>query len=151
VILVQVLAPTLIRPHLMAPTDQNIVATPENLRGFMISGPGASAEVKAIEVGINAVGGWKLTDETVDKSGKAVSTLPQWLIKCEPGGPNQREVSPEVKACFQRLADEGYKQHVRYFSADKFWALQWREFGLFLLLALGLTGFSFWRIRKDLT
>ncbi|MET7277391.1 ABC transporter permease [Kribbella sp. NPDC005582] len=151
VILVQVLTPTLIRPHLMAPTDQYIVATPANLRGFMISGPGANAEVKGIEVATNAVGGWKLTDETVDKSGKAVSTLPPWLIGCEPGGPNQREVSPKAEACFQRLADEGYKQHVRYFTADKFWALQWREFGLFLLLALGLTGFSFWRIRKDLT
>ncbi len=151
VILVQVLAPTLIRPHLMAPTDQYVVATPENLRGFMISGPGPGGEVEQIEVAVNAVGGWKLMDETVDKSGKAVSTLPQWLIDCEPGGPNQKQTSPKAEACFQRLADEGYKQHVRYFTADKFWALQWREFGLFLLLALGLTGFSFWRIRKDLS
>ncbi|TDD45491.1 ABC transporter permease [Kribbella antibiotica] len=150
VILIQVLAPSLIRPHLMAPTDQNIVASADNLRGFMISGPGPDAQIKAIEVAINAVGGWKLTDETVDKSGK-VATLPQWAIDCEPNGPNRQETSTKAEACFQRLAAEGYTQHVRYFSADKFWALQWREFGLFFLLALALTGFSFWRIRRDLS
>ncbi|GAB3947145.1 transporter [Kribbella albertanoniae] len=150
VILVQILAPTLIRPHLMAPTDQNTVATADNLRGFMISGPGPDAEIKQIEVGINAVGGWKLTDETVDKSGK-VATLPKWVIDCEPNGPNERATSPKAAACFQRMADEGYSQHVRYFTADKFWALQWREFGLFLLLAFGLLGFTFWRIRRDLS
>jgi len=151
VILVQVLAPSLIRPHLMAPTDQNLVATPANLRGFGLSGPGPDPQVTRIEIAVDAVGGWKLTDETVDRSGKVVSTLPQWAIGCDPGGPNRKEVSPQAAACFQRLADEGYRQHVRYFTADKFWALQWREFGLFLLLAFALAGFSFWRIRRDLS
>ncbi|MFC9689914.1 ABC transporter permease [Kribbella sp. NPDC056951] len=151
VILVQVLTPSLIRPNLMAPTDRLIVATGENLRGFMLSGPGPSPQVVKMEVGIDAVGGWKLSDETVDKTGKAVSTLPQWMVDCEPAGPRQGETSPKAAACFQRLADEGYRNHVRYFTADKFWALQWREFGLFLLLAFALTGFSFWRIRRDLS
>jgi len=155
VILVQILTPTFIRPHLMAPTDRTIVASAENIRGFMLDGSGPSPQVKQIEVATGVVGAWKLTDETVDKSGKALSVLPSWTIDCEPGGPpgTARETSPNPKrdACFQRLADEGYRQHVRYFTADTFWALQWREFGLFMLLALGLTGFSFWRIRRDLS
>jgi hypothetical protein len=108
-----------------------------------------------MEVATGAVGAWKLSDDTVDKSGKALSTLPSWTIDCEPGKPPGigQEASPNPKrdACFQRLADEGYRQHVRYFTADKFWPLQWHEFGLFMLLALGLTGFSFWRIRRDLS
>ncbi len=65
--------------------------------------------------------------------------------------PNAAQTVRLAEPCFQRLADEGYRQHVKYFTADRFWALQWREFGLFLLLALGLTGFSFWRIRRDLS
>ncbi|GAA1667486.1 transporter [Kribbella yunnanensis] len=157
VILVEVLAPTLIRPHLMAPTDQLIVATGDNVRGFMLSGPGPDPQVKQMEVATGAVGAWKISDETVDKAGKAQSTLPSWTMDCAPVPPSSATsgATPNSgaarSACFQRLADEGYRQHVRYFTADKFWALQWREFGLFLLLAFALTGFSFWRIRHDLS
>jgi ABC-type transport system involved in multi-copper enzyme maturation permease subunit len=153
VILVQVLAPTLIRPHLMAPTESYLTVSLDNLRGFMLSGDTKPPQVKAIEVASGSVGAWKLSDQTVDKSGNKVSTLPSWMIDCEPGPPNstQRAVPAKAAACFQRLADEGYRQHIKYFAADKFWALQWREFGFFLALALLLSGFSFWRIRRDLS
>jgi hypothetical protein len=157
VILVQILTPAFVRQHLMAPTDRYIVASAENIRGFMLSGPGADPVVKQIEVATGAVGAWKISDETVDRSGKALSALPSWTIDCEPGPPpgmsEQQAATPNPKrdACFQRLADEGYRQHVRYFTADTFWDLQWREFGLFVGLALLLCGFSFWRIRRDLS
>jgi hypothetical protein len=153
VILVQVLAPTLVRPHLLAPTEQYIVASAENVRGFGLSGDGPTPLVKELEVATGAVGAWKLSDETVDKSGKAVSTLPSWVIDCAPAPPGMTQQptnATDRTACYQRLADEGYRQHVRYYTADKFWDLQWREFGLFLGLALLLCGFSFWRIRRDL-
>jgi ABC-type transport system involved in multi-copper enzyme maturation permease subunit len=156
VILVEILAPSLIRPHLLAPTDKYVVATADNIRGFMINGAESDPTVKQIEVASNAVGAWKLYDRTVDQSGKALNSLPSWTIKCAPGGPGPGSGKPAVSpaeqaACFQRLADEGYRQHIKYFTADKFWALQWREFGLFMVLALLLTGFSFWRIRRDLS
>lgn len=157
VILIQIITPSFIRPHLLAPTDQYLVATSENIRGFMLSGPDSNPEVRQIEVASGSVGAWKLYDRTVDKSGNVVDTLPNWTMQCAPGPPpglqkqQQPATSPERDACFQRLADEGYRQHVKYFTADKFWALQWREFGFFVLLALLLTGFSFWRIRRDLS
>ncbi len=153
VILVQVLAPTLIRPHLMAPTESYLTVSLDNLRGFMLSGDTQPPQVKAIEVASGSVAAWKLSDQTVDKNGNKVSTLPTWMIDCEPGPPNATPRIPSSKAaaCFQRLADEGYRQHIKYFGADKFWALQWREFGFFLALALLLSGFSFWRIRRDLS
>ncbi|WP_410785526.1 ABC transporter permease [Kribbella sp. C-35] len=153
VILIQVLTPTLIRPHLMAPTESYLTVSLDNLRGFMLSGDTQPPQVKAIEVTSGSVAAWKLSDQTVDKNGNKVSTLPSWMIDCEPGPPNAtpRVPSPKATACFQRLADEGYRQHIKYFAADKFWALQWREFGLFVLLALLLSGFSFWRIRRDLS
>ena len=152
VILVQILTPSFVRPHLMAPTEAYITVTHEDIRGFMLSGDGPNPRVQALEVQTGSVGAWKLYDKTVDKAGK-VATLPSWVIDCAPGPPNmtQGTVPAKAVACFQRMADEGYKQHVKYFEANKFWTLQWREFGLFLLLALGLTGFSFWRIRRDLS
>jgi hypothetical protein len=160
VILVQVVTPTLIRPHLLAPTDKYIVATADNIRGFGLSGDGPTPQVIEMEVASGAVGAWKLSDNTEDKAGKKVSTLPSWVIDCAPRPPgpvdggtvsSQGSVSAKAAACYQRLADEGYRQHIKYFTADKFWDLQWREFELFVLLALALTGFSFWRIGRDLS
>jgi hypothetical protein len=152
VILVEVLTPTFIRPHLMAPTESYVTVSRENIRGFMLSGPEGDPQLKQIEVETGAVGAWKVYDKTVDKAGN-VATLPSWMIDCAPGPPTLQQNAAPAKAvaCYQRMADEGYRQHIKYFEANKFWALQWREFGLFLLLALGLTGFSFWRIRRDLS
>jgi hypothetical protein len=152
VILVQAFTPPFIRPHLMGPTEQNITLTKDNVRGFMMSGDQANPMLRQLEVASGSVGAWKFSDKTLDKSGKEISTLPSWAIKCAPRDPHGPATTPEEQdACYQRLADEGYHQHIKYFAADKFWALQWREFGLFLLLAFALTGFSFWRIRRDLS
>ncbi|MFI7065888.1 ABC transporter permease [Kribbella sp. NPDC050124] len=152
VILVQILTPTFVRPHLMAPTEQNITLTKDNVRGFMMTGDRMDPTLRQLEVASGSVGAWKFSDKTVDKSGQEISSLPGWAIKCAPRDPHGPISTPEEQdACYQRLADEGYHQHIKYFTADTFWALQWREFGLFMLLALGLTGFSFWRIRSDLS
>jgi hypothetical protein len=62
-----------------------------------------------------------------------------------------KDTAQSSQACFTRLADEGYRQRVTYQPASHFWALQWRETGTFLALALLLTGFCFWRIRRDLS
>ncbi|HEY3555849.1 MAG TPA: ABC transporter permease [Kribbella sp.] len=157
VILVQVVTPSLIRPHLLAPTESYLTVSQDNIRGFGMSGPNGT--VKQIEVASGAVGAWKFYDRTVDKNGKSVSSLPNWVIDCAPAAPPpgngtvsfQGNVSPKAAACYQRLADEGYRQRLKYFTANRFWDLQWREFGFFLALALLLTGFSFWRIRRDLS
>ena len=90
VILVQIVTPSLIRPHLMAPTEQYIVATSENVRGFMLSGPDKNAQVKQLEVASGSVGAWKLSDQTVDKNGTVQKTLPSWTIKCAPAPPGSR-------------------------------------------------------------
>ncbi|NUR97544.1 MAG: ABC transporter permease subunit [Kribbellaceae bacterium] len=157
VILVEVLAPSLIRPHLLAPTESYLTVSQDNIRGFGMTGP--NGKILQIEVAVGVVGAWKFYDRTVDRAGKPVSSLPDWVVDCAPAAPPpgngsvsfQGNVSPKAAACYQRLADEGYRQRLKYFAADRFWALQWREFGLFFALALLLAGFSFWRIRRDLS
>lgn len=151
VVLVQVLTPTLLRPQLLNPVVTHVTLTKENLRGLQISGPEANPQVVRLEAAIAGPGNWKTSEVTVDKSGKAVSVLPNWVIQC--GGPTRPNAQGETQttqaACFQRLADEGYQQRITYVPANRFWDLQWRETGLFMILALGLLGFSFWRIRRD--
>jgi hypothetical protein len=53
--------------------------------------------------------------------------------------------------CMDRLKVEGYRQRIEYQPASAFWKLQFIETGLVLALAAGLTGFCFWRLRRDLT
>ncbi|TWD79200.1 ABC-type transport system involved in multi-copper enzyme maturation permease subunit [Kribbella amoyensis] len=150
VVAFQALAPSLIRPHLMSPVVETKTLTKDTIRGLMLSGPEKDPEVLRVEVLAGAPGLWKVSDETV-KDGVVQKTLPSYLQDCGPRPPEARERKLSPDQCFQRFEAEGYRQQVKYYPADRFWGLQWRETGLFLLLAFGLTGFCFWRIRRDLT
>lgn len=147
VVVVQVAMPTLVREHLAEPVTQTFTITSDNMRGLMISGddPEHPSEVKELHVGDKS-GAWMLSNATIDSAGKVASTLPLWVMDCG-GGPNP---NPKVQEpCFERLATEGYQQQLIYHPASHFWTLQWRESGLLVVLAALLTGFCFWRIRRD--
>ena len=50
---------------------------------------------------------------------------------------------PGIKSdpgCFERLAREGYQQHVAYMPASRYWTLQWIETAGFFVLAGPLLG-----------
>ena len=93
-------------------------------------------------------GAWVTENRTLDPDGDVVEFLPPWALAC---APEPRADPTTVDACFTKLADEGYRQQVQYHPASHFWGLQLRETGLLLGLAALLTGFCFWRIRRDLT
>ncbi|NEA37395.1 ABC transporter permease [Streptomyces sp. SID13031] len=152
VIAVQVLSPLLLRPHLMTPVEANVIVTIENMRGLQLSGPDENPTVMRIEAKLEGEGNWKLSEQTVNSAGQAQKTLPSYVAECGPPPPGEeRGTRPPLSSCFQRLADDGYRQVIKYQPANRFWDLQWRETSLFLLLAALLTGFSFWRVKRDLT
>jgi hypothetical protein len=108
-------------------------------------------------------GAWTLANDTVEASGHRVADLPASLAAgpCAPQGPRPgaeppADGSPEPpgppkgppQACFDAIAELGYKQKVVYQPADRFWPLQWAETGLFAVLALGLSGFCFYWTRR---
>jgi hypothetical protein len=147
IVAVQILMPVLVQSRLMAPEVVTTELSTGNLRGFMMSGePNAADPQIEVEVGIDNPGAWVTENRTLGPDGDVVEFLPAWAEACAPAP----QADPTtVEACFVRLADEGYRQEVHYHPAGRFWALQWRETGLLLLLAAGLTGFCFWRIRRD--
>jgi ABC-type transport system involved in multi-copper enzyme maturation permease subunit len=150
---VQILMPLAVRSHLVAPVQTDITITATNIRG--IGGDPATGRIDRIDLSAGTPGDWMVSNHTVNAAGQSAGVLPSWVNECMPG-PGVAKGSPEsnsqsVKACFTRLADEGYRQRVTYQPASHFWALQWRETGIFLALALLLTGFCFWRIRRDLS
>jgi hypothetical protein len=149
IVAVQILMPVFVQSHLMAPVSLTTTITSENIRGFMMSGePGAVDPDIQVEVANDKPGSWVTANQTLDPDGHQIEFLPAWAEACAPA-PQADPVI--VEACFTRLADEGYRQQVDYQPASRFWALQLRETGLLLGLAALLTGFCFWRIRRDLT
>jgi hypothetical protein len=149
VIAVQIVMPVLFQSHLMTPESLTTTITSENIRGFLMSGDeGAPDPQIQVEVAVGHPGAWTTANRTLGPDGGSVKYLPAWATAC---APDPRADSATVDACFKKLADEGYRQLVEYQPASRFWALQWRETGLLLVLAAGLTGFCFWRIRRDFT
>jgi len=147
---VQILMPTLVQSRLASPETITTTITSENLRGLTMFGEPESADpqVGGILVDIDKPGAWVTENRTVDAQGDQVEFLPTYAQECADAPGSDPAV---VEACFTRLANEGYRQEVAYHPPSQFWALQWREAGILLTLALGLTGFCFWRIRRDLT
>jgi hypothetical protein len=153
-VVVQVCVPMFVRAHLAAPLDNTIAITVENLTGLQgAGGRGSDFTLTTFHVSGVGAGDWLLKDETVDKSGSVPAALPAWVDDCMPKPGKHPTGSDEESArfaCFARLADEGYRQHVVYHPSSAFWTLQARETGLLLGCAALLTGFAFWRIRRDL-
>jgi len=142
---VQVSLAVLVQPNLLEPRVELQSFSLETLDGDMAGGPAAVvATFKQIDVKLDQPGAWMLSQTTVDASGSAVDEFPSWTSDCV----GQRDA---MAGCMARLTTEGYRQRVSYLPASDFWTLQLVETGIVLGLAAGLTGFCFWRIRRDLT
>jgi hypothetical protein len=141
---VMVAVPLLLRPYALPAAQETVAITTGNI--WQITGTEAGV-VESITVAQPA-GSWVLTNETVDPDGNVVTPLPQIVQDCLPGphrgSPPDRET---VTACFTRLTDAGYRQHLSYHPASHFWPLQWLELAFFLALSALLTWFCFRRIR----
>jgi hypothetical protein len=152
---VQIAVPLWVRPHLIPPAQQTLTFSLERLDGFRSDGPGSPVQVMLT---LGTTGDWLLSNQTVDASGHA-AVLPSWFDDCLPRPPSGSSSVKEkpadgrsnLEACFTRLNTEGYRQHMTYQPASRFWALQWAETGLFLGLSALLAAFSFWWTRRRLS
>jgi hypothetical protein len=154
VIAVQVVVPSLVQAHLLPHKQLLAKITQENVTEISAMGdvrPGAT-DVIISRLGISAGSpdAWITSNRTLDPSGKVLDKYPAWVTDCAPP-PGVPQSPQSVAACFTRLADEGYRQRVEYLPASSFWPLQLVETGLLLVVAALVTGFCFWRIRRDLT
>jgi hypothetical protein len=150
----QIAMPQLVRPHLIPPTRSNVEITTSNLDDFRLPQDGR-LQVRATA---DDAGAWVLSSHTVDASGHAVDTIPVSTSSgpCVPPERPQGQAPPgagtgdELSPCLAELTRLGYRQQVTYQPASRFWSLQWYETGIYTSLALGLTGFCFWRLRHRL-
>ena len=146
----QVAMPLLVRPHLVSPAESTVEITPANVDGF-VWGPDDVLEVSASGAG---AGAWVLSSDIVDATGNVVDplVLPSSSGPCAdpPEDPTATgpEDDPGVAACLAEIERLGYRLQATYHPAGRFWRLQWYEAGIYTGLALGLTGFCVWRIRR---
>jgi hypothetical protein len=155
---IQVALPLLVQPHLLDPHVAKATFSVDTLDGLMAGGEPGSGQnkIQEIRVELDEPGAWELSQTTVDPSGKVIEEFPAWTSDCgggpppEPGSASGPGPGPGgMEKCLDRLNTEGYRQQMTYLPASDFWKLQLLETGIVLVLAAGLTGFCFWRIRRD--
>ncbi|MFB7651162.1 MULTISPECIES: transporter [unclassified Streptomyces] len=139
---VQIVVPMWVRPHLAAPDRAIVPIEP----GAPI---GIHGDAERITVHLEEPGAWLTSQQTVNAAGQP-ARVPSSFADClhtESGPPTMRQID----GCVTDLGALGYKQQTTYQPAGNFWALQWAETGLYLGLALALTGFCAWWIRRRVT
>ncbi|QXJ24134.1 ABC transporter permease subunit [Actinomadura graeca] len=145
--LVQIAVPQLVRPDLIPPKRATITITPENVNDLSLTPDGMS-----VSAGLADPEAWTLSSHTVDASGRQVRWLPR-AAACQPPAVRPADGKPPGPdpRCFAEIARLGYRQQITYHPGSRFWALQWRETGLFALIAAGLSGFCFFWVRRRLS
>ena len=145
---VQVMVPLWVRPHLVTPTRETVTFSRSRLDGIMADEHGNPSRITA---NTGSQGAWVPANQTVDAEGR-VSKLPAWTAQCfgppPPSTANRQPAQVDLDACLARLTAEGYRQHLVYLRAGRFWSLQWAETALYLLASGVLGAFSFWWVRK---
>lgn len=142
---VQIVLPLALAPRLLTPVTKSVAITGSTLSSAVFEDQGGP--LSRIDVKIDAPGAWITANETINPSGRVVTTLPAWTWNCA----GMKHPKGTVEACYARLAKEGYYQRVVYQPANRYWKLQWIATAILLGFSLLLTGFSFWWLRSRLS
>jgi len=147
---VQIAVPLMVRPHLLPPTRSTIEITESNVSRFI-----RANDDLLVEANVASADAWVLSSHIRDASGHAVAviSMPSTSGPCASPPPDAEEHAdpgddPYVAACLAEIQRLGYRQQTTYHPSSRFWPFQWYEAGIYTALALGLAGFSAWRIRR---
>jgi hypothetical protein len=133
----QVLMPTVIRAHLQPAVTESVAFVAADSHGLWLNQDG---EVSV--PGYDVPGAWVLTAEPLLLDAAGRTPAKESTEVCFDGAPE------EAKSCLQAL---NLHTELSYQPADRYWTFQWLEFGAYLVLALLLAGFAFWRIPRSLS
>jgi hypothetical protein len=130
---IQILWPTFARPHLLPAAHSTVLLEAANWNGVgdvhgghLILQPGTISAIPP--------SAWVTGSEPVTSAGTLATMAPPACVSATSFVP-----------CLQA---HGIRLAVTYQPASRYWAFQWLETGIFLLLAGGLGGLTYWRIRR---
>jgi hypothetical protein len=145
---VQFITPLWIRPNLF-PTSHTVTT---------IAAAGATVSFKSNPKLIllahtvpGQPGAWIISSDGVDAAGQPVSAIPascEQLVSDSLGSHRGTASGPGSAAVNNCVASHGIRVAESYQPASHYWPLQWSETGMFLVLALALAGYCFWRLNR---
>ena len=141
----QVAVPFWVRPYLIPP-----VRTESALNLRAIDAVGSSFPENNLFVGatVNIPGAWVYSNQVTTPSGStSLGLTPQ---ACTTGAAKFLPAG-QTNACDAALGRLHLRQVVIYQPGSRYWAFQWLETAIYLLLALLLAGFCTWRINRRLS
>jgi len=134
---VQVLVPSLVRPHLIAPVTATAPLN-VNTAGIVVqSGPAGHDSVLTVAGSMSLPSAWVLSEETLRPDGQPFSAPA--FSSC---------LTKDPQPCTAWLARHHLRQLATYQPASRFWPLQWRETGIYLTLAVLLGWLCVWQVRR---
>ncbi|MFC6084758.1 ABC transporter permease [Sphaerisporangium aureirubrum] len=152
---IQIAMPLLVRPHLMPPVTSTFELSRANVGGISIKRHGGGPVYISTEAAVPGhAGAWVLASDLVDPSGRTVAGSGEEapVPVSSTSGPCSPQGAPQgLDACWIEINRLGYRQKAVYQPLERFWPFQWIETGIYAVLTLGLTWFSFWWIRRRLS
>ncbi|MEU4555294.1 ABC-2 family transporter [Micromonospora violae] len=136
----QIAAPFVVRPWLAQPVT---MVSPLQVNGDYGISMSLDTGQMRLQFEPNRRGDWVLSSTVITSTG-AEFNGPADLTQCGPKALRARETCPRW------LEKQNLSLKVIYVSGSKFWTLQWREFGALIALAVVLSLFSLWWVRRRL-
>jgi hypothetical protein len=129
----QFLMPAFVRPALLSPATSiqalgtvNFYGTGDYDNGILLLQVGSVS---------GHAGDWILSSHPVGAAGQAITRAPAACMSAD----------TDFMQC---LASNGVRMAISYQPASRYWDFQWLETGVFLMLAAGLGGACYWRVRR---
>jgi ABC-type transport system involved in multi-copper enzyme maturation permease subunit len=141
---VLVAVPLWVRPHLIPP-----VRTVSSLNLSNISvGSSFPENSLGVSTTVNIPGAWVYSNQVTTPSGStSLGLAPQACIS----GPANSPTAGPTSVCQAAIGRLHLRQVVVYQPGSRYWAFQWLETAIYLLLALLLAGFCTWWIDRRLS
>ena len=137
-----------VRPRLLSPAATTVALVDGDF-GFTSSN-GAPLTIEARASG--PPNSWTLSSHILDSAGHTTTAAERAAFlhqNCPTIGLNRSLPAPDsaVQACTDQ-ANRAFHLVVRYLPADRYWTLQWLEFGIFAALALAAAAGCCWWVTK---
>jgi len=138
----QIVVPLWVRPHFF-PARQAVVSVASLQEISLTQGglDGSSFTLHAMNIP-GQPADWLLSSGSVNAAGQLVSTTPAACTA------PSTEDGPNFLPC---LASHGIRETITYQPASRFWAFQWTETAIYLVLALALAGSCFRQVSRRRT
>jgi hypothetical protein len=131
----QLVMPLWVRPHLIPP-DRAITTF---VAARMVDLPTLGATVVP-----GQPGAWIISSGPSSTSGQQVTAG----ASCFPPPPAKAPTAAAVSHC---LDSQGIREAITYQPGSRYWPFEWIETGIYLVFALALAGFCFWRLGRRRT